>query len=63
MKVLIADDEKKLIVININREISKLNYRIHTDAIKGNSISLELTPYQTSITYAREANVLNIAIF
>lgn len=48
---------------NLNREISKLNYRIHTDAIKENLIPPELTPYQISMTYASEADVLNIALF
>ena len=48
---------------NLNREISKLNYRIHTDAIKENLIPPELTQYQISITYANEADVLNIALF
>ena len=48
---------------NLNREISKLNYKIHTDAIKENLIPPELTPYQISITYASEADVLNAALF
>ncbi|GBF10762.1 KilA-N domain-containing protein [Tepidibacillus sp. HK-1] len=48
---------------NLNREISKLNYRIHTDAIKENLIPPELTQYQISITYANEADVLNVALF
>jgi len=48
---------------NLNREISKLNYRIHTDAIKDNLIPPELTQYQISITYASEADVLNTALF
>jgi len=48
---------------NLNREISKLNYRLHTDAIKENLIPPELTPYQISMTYANEADVLNIALF
>lgn len=48
---------------NLNREISKLNYRIHTDAIKEHLIPPELTPYQISITYASEADVLNVALF
>jgi len=48
---------------NLNREISKLNYKIHTDAIKKNLIPPELTPYQISITYASEADVLNVALF
>ncbi|MBR0600307.1 KilA-N domain-containing protein [Sinanaerobacter chloroacetimidivorans] len=48
---------------NLNREISKLNYRIHTDAIKGNLLPPELTPFQISMTYASEADVLNVALF
>jgi hypothetical protein len=48
---------------NLNREISKLNYRIHTDAIKSNLITLELSPAQISMTYASEADVLNVALF
>lgn len=48
---------------NLNREISKLNYRIHTDAIKENLIPPELMPYQISITYASEADVLIVALF
>jgi len=48
---------------NLNREISKLNYRIHTDAIKENLIPPELNPNQISITYASEADVLNVALF
>ncbi|SFR17956.1 KilA-N domain-containing protein [Desulfoscipio geothermicus DSM 3669] len=48
---------------NLNREISKLNYKIHTDAIKENLIPPELTQYQISITYASEADVLNVALF
>ena len=48
---------------NLNREISKLNYRIHTDAVKNTLIPLQLTSYQISITYANEADVLNVALF
>lgn len=48
---------------NLNREISKLNYRIHTDAIKENLIPPQLSSYQISITYASEADVLNVALF
>jgi hypothetical protein len=48
---------------NLNREISKLNYRIHTDAIKENLLPPELTPYQISMTYASEADLLNVALF
>jgi len=48
---------------NLNREISKINYRIHTDAIKENLIPLQLTSAQISITYASEADMLNVALF
>lgn len=48
---------------NLNREISKLNYKIHTDAIKENLIPDALTPYQISTTYANEADLLNVVLF
>ena len=48
---------------NLNREISKLNYRIHTDAIKENLIPPELTPAQVAYTYANEADLLNVVLF
>ena len=48
---------------NLNRELSKLNYRIHTDAIKANLIPAELTPMQISYTYASEADMLNVVLF
>ncbi len=48
---------------NLNREISRLNYRIHTDAIKDNLIPPELTPAQVSYTYANEADMLNVVLF
>ena len=48
---------------NLNREISKLNYKIHTDAIKDNLIPPELTPAQVAYTYANEADMLNVVLF
>lgn len=48
---------------NLNREISRLNYRIHTDAIRDNLIPPELTPLQISFTYANEAGMLNVVLF
>lgn len=48
---------------NLNRELSKLNYRIHTDAIKENLIIPKLTPAQKSFVYADEADLLNVALF
>lgn len=48
---------------NLNREISKLNYKIHTDAIKENLIPPDLTKEQIPYTYASEADLLNVALF
>jgi len=48
---------------NVNRTISKINYKIHTDAIKDKLIPLGVTPAQQGITYASEAEVLNVALF
>jgi hypothetical protein len=48
---------------NLNRTLSKLNYRIHTDAIKANLIPPEVTRAQAAITYASEADLLNVALF
>ena len=48
---------------NLNREISKLNYRVHTDAIKENLIPPVLTSQQISYTYANEADLLNTVLF
>ena len=48
---------------NLNREIAKLNYRIHTDAIKENLIIPELTQLQISYAYASEADLLNVVLF
>lgn len=48
---------------NLNRTLSKVNYRIHTDAIKAHLIPPEVTPVQAAITYANEADVLNVAMF
>lgn len=48
---------------NLNRELSKLNYKIHTDAIKEKLIIPELTQAQKSFIYADEADLLNVALF
>ena len=48
---------------NLNREVAKLNYRIHTDAIKANLIPPDLTPEQISYKYANETDLLNVALF
>ncbi len=48
---------------DLNRTLSKLNYRIHTDAVKTHLIPPEVTPAQAAITYATEADLLNVALF
>ena len=48
---------------NLNRTLSKLNYRIHTDAIKTHLIPAAVTSSQAAITYASEADMLNVALF
>ena len=48
---------------NLNRTLSKLNYRIHADAVKTHLIPPEITPAQAAITYATEADLLNVALF
>ncbi len=48
---------------NLQRTISKINYRIHTDAIKENLIPKEITKQQASFVYANEADLLNVALF
>ena len=59
-----ADENSKLsLEWNVKRVLTKVNYRIHTDAIKENLISNNLTPKQISVTYANEADILNVALF
>ena len=59
-----ADEAKRLeIGWDTKRELSKINYRIHTDAIKEFLITPELTKQEKNITYATEADLLNIALF
>jgi len=61
----LKDDENRRLSLtwNLNRTLSKLNYRIHTDAIRQHLIPPEITPAQASITYASEADLLNVALF
>jgi hypothetical protein len=59
-----ADESQRLsLAWNLNRTLSKLNYRIHTDAVKTHLIPPEVTPAQAAITYASEADLLNVALF
>lgn len=59
----LKEEEQKQIGWSAKRELTKLNYHIHTDAIKQHLIPKELTPVETSIIYANEADVLNVAMF
>ena len=59
----LKDEEQKQLGWTAKRELSKINYRIHTDAIKQNLIPDEVTAAQASIIYAEEADVLNVAMF
>ena len=56
-------EEQKLIGWTAKRELSKINYRIHTDAIKQNLIPAEVSEKQITFIYANEADVLNVAMF
>ena len=56
-------EEQKLLGWSAKRELAKINYRIHTDAIKQNLIPPELSPAQKSFVYADEADMLNVAMF
>ena len=61
----LKDDENCRLSLawNLNRTLSKLNYRIHTEAIRAHLIPMEVTPAQAAITYATEADLLNVALF
>ena len=48
---------------NLQRTISKINYKIHTDAIKESLIPAEITKQQATMVYASEADLLNVALF
>ena len=59
----LKEEEQKLLGWSAKRELAKINYRIHTDAIKQNLIPQEITPAQKSFIYADEADMLNVAMF
>lgn len=61
----LKEDESRRLSLawNLNRTLSKLNYRIHTDAVKAHLIPPEVTPAQAAFTYASEADLLNVALF
>ena len=59
----LKEEEQNLIGWTAKRELSKVNYRIHTDAIKQNLIPSEVSERQISFIFANEADVLNVAMF
>jgi hypothetical protein len=59
----LKEEEQKQIGWTAKRELAKINYHIHTDAIKQNLIPAELTREQINYVYAGEADVLNMALF
>jgi len=59
----LKEEEQKQLGWTAKRELSKINYRIHTDAIKSHLVPDEVTPAQANIIYAEEADVLNVAMF
>ena len=61
----LKEDENRRLSLawNLNRTLAKINYRIHTDAIRLRLIPNEITAKQSTITYANEADVLNVALF
>jgi hypothetical protein len=59
----LKEEEQKALGWSAKRELAKINYHIHTDAIKQHLIPAELTPQQVSVIYASEADVLNVALF
>lgn len=59
----LKDEEQKQLGWDIKRNLTKINYKIHTDAIKENLIPPALSKYQITQVYANEADVLNVALF
>ena len=59
----LKEDEREKFGWDIRRNLAKINYRIHTEAIKENLIPAELTSKQVKLLYASEADVLNMALF
>ena len=59
----LKEEEQKQLGWDIRRNLTKLNYKIHADAIKQNLIPKELTPAQINFVYASEADILNVALF
>ena len=60
---LLQEEKRNKLGWSVKRELAKINYHIHTDAIKQNLIPTALTPQQKAAVYAEEADVLNVALF
>jgi hypothetical protein len=59
----LKEEERKTLGWDIRRNLAKVNYRIHTDAVQRHLIPPTLNSHQTSQVYASEADVLNLALF
>ena len=59
----LKEDEQKQLGWSAKRELSKINYHIHTDAVRANLVPDEVDTYHSSLIYAEEADVLNVALF
>ncbi len=59
----LKEEELRQLGWDIRRNLAKINYRIHTDAIKENLVPLELSPREINLVYATEADILNMALF
>jgi len=59
----LKSEEQKLLGWDIRRNLTKINYKIHTEAIKNNLIPKELSKTQINFVYASEADILNVALF
>ena len=61
----LKEDENRRLSLawDLNRTLAKLNYRIHNDAIKAHLIPAQVSPLQAAVTYASEADLLNVALF
>jgi hypothetical protein len=59
----LKEEEQKQLGWSAKRELSKINYHIHTDAVRANLVPDEVDAYHSSLIYAEEADVLNVALF
>ena len=59
----LKEEEQKQLGWSVKRELAKINYHFHTDAIKENLVPEEIDRYHASLIYANEADVLNVALF